>query len=457
MADGKRKVLVVDDEATMRDVLRTRLEAWGYEVELAADAAEGERAAKRSDPWLVLSDVVLPDAGGLDLLAALRDGGAERLVVLMTAYGTVDVAVEAMKRGARDFLTKPLDYRRLRALLDELQREAEQRTTTAKLERELAEGAGLGSLIGASKPMREIFELVRRVAGSDAAALITGESGTGKELLARTIHELSKRSAGPYVAVNAAALPEGLTESELFGHERGAFTGAVASRPGVFEQAHQGTLFLDEISEMPAALQPKLLRAVEERHVRRVGGNREIQLDVRLLAATNRDPRQAIEDGSLRSDLFYRLSVFTLHLPALRERPDDIALLTQHFLRGFNAKHELDIEGVAEPALALMRAFSWPGNVRELRNVVERAAILARSGWIEPSHLPPYVREPPAETAGRLRAARRRHRRRSRAPADPRDARARRLQQGRGGAPARARREDDPQPLRSYGLKVHRK
>ena len=400
MTDEKLKVLVVDDEATMRDVLRTRLEAWGYEVEVAADAAEGERAAKRLDPWLVLSDVVMPDAGGLELLAALRDGDAGRTVVLMTAYGTVDVAVEAMKCGARDFLTKPLDYRRLRALLEELRRESEQRTTTARLERELEEGAGLGPLIGASKPMRDVFDLVRRVAESDAAALITGESGTGKELLARTVHELSRRSAGPYLPVNAAALPEGLTESELFGHERGAFTGAVAGRPGVFEQAHQGTLFLDEISEMPIALQPKLLRAVEERHVRRLGGNREIKLDVRVLAATNRDPREAIEAGNLRSDLYYRLSVFTLHLPALRERPEDVALLTQHFLKGFNAKHELAVEGVSEAALSLLRDFSWPGNVRELRNVVERASILARAGWIEPSHLPPYVREPPAEAQG---------------------------------------------------------
>jgi DNA-binding NtrC family response regulator len=400
MADEKLKILVVDDEATMRDVLRTRLEAWGYEVEVAGDVADGERAAKRLDPWLVLSDVVMQDAGGLELLAALRDGDDDRAVVLMTAYGTVDVAVEAMKRGARDFLTKPLDYRRLRALLDDLRRETEQRSSVAKLERELEAGAGLGSLIGASKPMREIFDLVRRVAESDAAALITGESGTGKELLARTVHELSRRSAGPFVAVNAAALPEGLTESELFGHERGAFTGAVAGRPGVFEQSHQGTLLLDEISEMPVALQPKLLRAVEERQVRRLGGNRELKLDVRLLAATNRDPRQAIEDGSLRSDLFYRLSVFTLHLPPLRERPDDVALLTQHFLRGFNAKHELEVEGVSDAALETMRGFAWPGNVRELRNVVERAAILARSGWIEPSHLPPYVREPPVEAQG---------------------------------------------------------
>jgi len=345
--------------------------------------------------------VVLPDAGGLELLERLRTSeGGEREVVLMTAYGSVDTAVEAMKLGARDFLTKPLDYRRLRSLLEELAREGDRRAETRSLEQRLADGAGLGRLLGTSSGMKEIFELAERLAGSDAAALLTGESGTGKEVLARTIHDLSRRKDGPFVALNAAALPEGLTESELFGHEKGAFTGAVAGRPGVFEQANGGTLFLDEVAEMPIALQPKLLRAVEERKVRRLGSKREIELDVRLLAATNREPRQAIKDGQLRDDLFYRLSVFTLHLPPLRERSEDVALLAQHFLREFNRKHELDVEGVSSAALEAMREFSWPGNVRELRNVVERASILARSGWIEPNHLPPYVREPPADALG---------------------------------------------------------
>jgi len=401
MGEARRRILVVDDEATMRDVLRTRLEAWGYEVELAPDAEAGATAAREFDPWLVLSDVVLPDAGGLELLERLRTSeGGEREVVLMTAYGSVDTAVEAMKLGARDFLTKPLDYRRLRSLLEELAREGDRRAETRSLEQRLADGAGLGRLLGTSSGMKEIFELAERLAGSDAAALLTGESGTGKEVLARTIHDLSRRKDGPFVALNAAALPEGLTESELFGHEKGAFTGAVAGRPGVFEQANGGTLFLDEVAEMPIALQPKLLRAVEERKVRRLGSKREIELDVRLLAATNREPRQAIKDGQLRDDLFYRLSVFTLHLPPLRERSEDVALLAQHFLREFNRKHELDVEGVSSAALEAMREFSWPGNVRELRNVVERASILARSGWIEPNHLPPYVREPPADALG---------------------------------------------------------
>jgi len=400
MADEQLSVLVIDDEATMRDVLRTRLEAWGYRVELAADAASGEREARRSDPWLVLSDVVLPDSSGLELLGRLRADAPARTVILMTAYGSVDAAVEAMKQGARDFLTKPLDYSKLRALLDELRGEQRQHEDARRLDLRLAEGAGLGLLLGSSRPMRELFAIAERVADSDTSALLTGESGTGKELLARTIHDLSRRAGKPFVAVNAAALPEGLTESELFGHERGAFTGAVAARPGVFEQAHGGTLFLDEIAEMPVALQPKLLRALEERQIRRVGASRELNLDVRLLAATNRDARQAIADGSLRADLFYRLSVFTLHLPPLRERRDDIPLLVRHFVKLCNDRHGVAVPGVSAAALELLQAFSWPGNVRELRNVLERAAILARDEWIAPSHLPPYVRQPPAELQG---------------------------------------------------------
>jgi len=400
MADERWKVLVVDDEATMRDVLRTRLEAWGYEVRLAADAKAGEQAAREFAPWVVLSDVVLPDVGGIELLDTLRAGDPQRAVILITAYGTVDAAVEAMKKGARDFLTKPIDYRKLKALLDELQEEDARRQEARRLERVLDDGAGLGLLLGASKAMAEVFALARSVAKSDASAVITGESGTDKELLARTIHDLGRRREGPFVAVNAAALPEGLTESELFGHERGAFTGAIGSRPGVFEQAHKGTLFLDEIGEMPAALQPKLLRALEDQRIRRIGGSREIAVDARVLAATNQDTRKAIGDGSLRRDLFYRLSVFNLHLPPLRERADDIALLAQHFLGGFNEKHELEIEGIDGAALDLLRGFSWPGNVRELRNVIERASILAREGWIRPQHLPPYVRQPPAEALG---------------------------------------------------------
>jgi transcriptional regulator with PAS, ATPase and Fis domain len=250
--------------------------------------------------------------------------------------------------------------------------------------------------------MREVYDLIRSVSVTDAAVIITGESGTGKELAARTIHDLSARSKGPFIAINASAIPENLIESEIFGHEKGSFTGATGTRMGCFELASRGTLFLDEIAEMPMPLQPKLLRVIEDRRVRRLGGSQEIFVDVRVIAATNQSPHGAVENGSLREDLFYRLNVFAVALPPLRERKGDVALLTQHFIREFNAKHGTRIEGIREEALELLKAYSWPGNVRELRNVVERAVILAKGDWIERSHLPAYVINPRESTAGRI-------------------------------------------------------
>lgn len=388
---------MVDDEAAMREVLDMRLQQWGYETHLAASGLEAREVLRQVDPDAVISDVVLPDVSGLDLLRSLQDGKPGRPVVLITAYGTVDTAVEAMKVGAFDFLTKPLDYDKLRATLNAARLEIECRDSAFKLERRLQRGAGLGELVGTSKPMRELFELLQVLANSDASAIITGASGTGKEFAARTIHQLSRRSKGPFVAVNTAAIPEGLTESALFGHVRGAFTGAAGTRPGYFELADGGTLFLDEISEMPASLQPKLLRVVEDGRVRKLGGLREIKVDVRVLAATNRDPEKAIESGRLRRDLYYRLSVFTVPVPLLRNRVEDIPLLAQHFVQAFNEKHGAEVEGVSSEAMDHLRGYSWQGNVRELRNVIERALILARRGWIEAVHLSPFIRNPPAE------------------------------------------------------------
>ncbi len=395
--DRPLSVLVVDDEAAMREVLSMRLEEWGFEVATAADATEAQAEARRLDPEVVISDVVLPEASGLELLELLRAGDPRRPVILITAYGTVDTAVEAMKLGARDFLTKPLDYGKLRSVLEDARDELARRHAVARLESRLDRGAGLGSLVGASASMRQLFEEIRVLAATDASAIVTGESGTGKELVARTLHELSSRRDAPFVAVNGAALPEGLTESELFGHERGAFTGAVATRPGCFELAHGGTLFLDEIAEMPMTLQPKLLRVLEDGRVRRLGGSRESAFDVRVIAATNREPVKAIRDGLLREDLYYRLNVFTLTPPPLRRRREDLPLLAQHLIRRFNAKHGAAVEGISGAAAARLEAYSWPGNVRELRNAMERAVILAKSGWIEPPHLPPFIRDPAAD------------------------------------------------------------
>jgi DNA-binding NtrC family response regulator len=386
------KVLVVDDEPALREVLSLRIDTWGYRVVTAGDAFEAERLLHEAEPDIVLSDVRMPQVTGLELLRRLKGRDAARPVILMTAHGSIDTAVEAMKEGAQDFLTKPLDYTKLHVLLETAASDLRRRREVQGLESSLDEGGGFGLLIGRSRPMQELYATLEVLAASDASALITGESGTGKEVVARTIHELSARRGAPFVAVNSAAIPEGLIESELFGHERGAFTGAVRMREGCFEQADRGTLFLDEIAEMPIALQPKLLRILEDGCVRRLGGSKEIPFDVRVLAATNRPPSVAVEEGSLREDLFYRLNVFELVVPPLRERIDDLPLLTQHFIREFNRKHGMEVAGLRDESRALLEAYPWPGNVRELRNVLERAVIVARSGWVEPSHLPPYFR-----------------------------------------------------------------
>jgi two-component system, NtrC family, response regulator HydG len=384
-------VLVVDDEPALREVLSLRIADWDYEVQTAADVAEAERMLDRQPPDIVLCDVVLPGGSGVELLKRIKRQDDRLPVVMITAHADVDRAVEAMKAGAADFLTKPLDYVMLHALLATAEGELRQRRDSKTLDAHLQRQQGTSGLVGQSRAMRELRRVVEVLASSDASAIITGESGTGKEVVARAIHSLSSRRDKPFIAINAAAIPEGLIESEVFGHEQGAFTGATKSRPGCFELANGGTLFLDEIAEMPISLQPKLLRILEEGRARRLGGSREVAFDVRVLAATNRSAAQAIRDGQLREDLFYRLNVFEIKLPPLRDRPDDVGLLAQHFIREFGRKHGMDVQGVGEAARQLLEAHSWTGNVRELRNVIERAVIVARSGWIEPRHLPPYL------------------------------------------------------------------
>jgi DNA-binding NtrC family response regulator len=388
-------VLVIDDEPAVREVLTLRIEGWGHLVRTAADAEEAEREIVEFRPDVVISDVVLPGLSGLELLARLKAADLDRPVLLITAHGSIDAAVEAMKLGAQDFLTKPLDYGKLRSFLDATASDQRRRGEVRALEARLERGGGLGLLVGESRPMRKLFRLTETLASSDASAVLTGESGAGQGGGARTIHELRARRAGPFVAVNAAAIPEGLIESELFGHEKGAFTGAVQERPGCFEQATGGTLFLDEIGEMPISLQPKLLRILEAGKTRRLGGSRDIAFDVRVIAATNRQPAAAIRSGHLREDLYYRLNVFEIEVPPLRERPGDMALLAQHFVRQFGEKHQMPVAGLRDRTCALLEAYPWPGNVRELRNVIERAVIVARTGWIEPAHLPPYLQVNP--------------------------------------------------------------
>jgi DNA-binding NtrC family response regulator len=391
----KRKILVVDDDNGIRASLALLLQAWGFEPLQASDAKEAARIVEKQDPDIVISDVVMPEMSGLELLRILKAGDPNRPVLLITAQGSIDMAVEAMKQGARDFLTKPLtDLPKLQSLLDDAEHELELRRKAKRLTARMEAEGGLGDFIGNSRPMRDVFALIESVAPKDVSVMIAGESGTGKEVAARTIHRLSRRESKPFVAINAAAIPESLIESELFGHERGAFTGAVATRQGVFEQANGGTLLIDEIAEMPMSLQPKLLRVLADGRVRRLGGNYEFEFDVRVLAATNRDPIKAIEGGKLREDLYYRLNVVPLCLPPLRVRAEDVPVLAQHFINEFNSKHRLQILGTTDEASAMLNAYPWPGNVRELRNVIERSVVLAKGEWIEDKDLPPYVRNP---------------------------------------------------------------
>jgi len=398
----KTRILVVDDEPAMREVLEMLLREWGFEVRLASNGIEGKELAESYDPNIVISDVIMPQISGLDLLRSLKAGNSARSVILVTAQGSIDMAVEAMKQGAQDFVTKPLDYPKLRAILEAAERDIELRQESRKLSSQLEKGAGFGEFVGTSKPMRDVYELIQTLSSSDAFVIVTGESGTGKELVARSIHKLSARSAGAFIAINAAAIPENLMESEIFGHERGAFTGAVGTRAGCFELANQGTLLLDEIAEMPISLQPKLLRVLEDGRIRRLGGRQEFAFDVRVIAATNREPKAAVESGKLREDLYYRLNVFTVALPPLRERRSDIPLLTQHFIREFNRKHNTQVEALRDEALEMLKSYSWRGNVRELKNVMERAVILAKGEWIEPSHLPPYIVSPDSDSTQKL-------------------------------------------------------
>jgi DNA-binding NtrC family response regulator len=394
------KVLVADDEESSRRGLQALLSGWGYEVEEAADGEEALARARSVLPSVVISDLVMPRLDGLGLLRALQQELPFASVILLTGQGTIETAVTAMKEGAYDFLTKPVDVNRLRLLVPKAAERGEALREVAILRRRVREVWGLGKLVGTSGPMQEVYRLVELAAPTPAPVLVTGESGTGKELVARTLHELSPRAKRPFVAVNCAAIPETLLESEIFGHEKGAFTGAMERRAGCFELAHGGTLLLDEIAEMSAATQAKFLRILQEGTVRRLGGKSEIPVDVRVIAATNKDPVKAMKEGTFREDLYYRLNVVSIHVPALRDRREDIPLLVQAFIEEFNAKYDKRIRSVDEAALRRLAANPWPGNVRELRNTLERAAIVCGGELITPAHLPPPTGAAPEGGAG---------------------------------------------------------
>jgi DNA-binding NtrC family response regulator len=387
------RVLIVEDEPAARIGLEQLVKSWGFNAESAADGEEALDKVTTFRPAIVITDLVMPRMDGLELLRALYSQGADVTTLLLTAQGTVETAVEAMKEGAYDYLTKPVDLQRLKILLDKIVERMETLREVKALRRQLREHGTFGTMIGNSPEMRKIYSVVEQASPTGASVLITGESGTGKELVAQTIHQLSPRTSHPFVAINCAAIPETLLESEIFGHEKGAFTGAADRRQGCFELADRGTLFLDEIGEMTPATQVKLLRVLQERTFRRLGGRTEQSVDVRVIAATNVDPLQAVQQGKLREDLFYRLNVFSFRLPPLRERKEDLPLLIQAFITEFNQRNQKNIAGVDHQAMRLLEHYMWPGNVRELRNVIERATILAPGPFIEPKHLPPVLND----------------------------------------------------------------
>lgn len=373
----------------MREVLQVRISEWGFDVRTASTVRAACTLASSFDPHVVVSDLVMPDGTGIGLLESLRANDPDRPVVMITAYGTINTAVQAIKAGAIHFMTKPLDYGALRRLLDEAcARTVRRHQESSNLHPPNAPGSPAETgMLGHSAAMAQLRENVEAAAASDAPVLIVGDSGSGKELVARAIHERSRRNERRFVPVNSSAIPEALAEAELFGFDRGAFTGAINARDGLLEQAHRGTLFLDEITEMPIALQPKLLRVLEDGIVRRVGGSAEMACDVRFLAATNRAPANAVASGRLRHDLLYRLDVLRVHVPPLRERREDILVLATHFLSQCIDRDGDPSPGFTGGALERLVVHEWPGNVRELRNVVERAYAAARREPIEVRHL----------------------------------------------------------------------
>jgi len=384
----KPRILVVDDDAAIRELFSELLQRWGYDVEQTGDGHDALKLVTERHPDVIISDLVMPKLDGLALTRALREESPDTPVIIITGKGTIDAAVEAVREGVFDFVEKPLDPARLKVIL---QRALEKRQTEHEMQvlrRRLGQvDSGVG-LVGQSPAMRRVMDLVEKVAPSKASVVITGQSGTGKEMIARAVHQLSPRRDKPFIATNCSAIPAGLMESEMFGHERGAFTGADQRQLGAWELADGGTLFLDEVGEIPIELQAKFLRVLEEERLRRLGGKSEISIDVRVISATNKDLKEEIRSGRFREDLYFRLNVFHIPLSPLKERRDDIPLLVQHFIDGFGREGGKKLAGLTPQATKVLSEYAWPGNIRELRNTLERAVILCGSAAIDVEHLP---------------------------------------------------------------------
>lgn len=392
------KILIVDDERSMRDVLSIMLKRAGYQVTVAEDGEEAIAQIGKEIFDLVITDLKMPKAGGIEVLKAVKEISPETVVLLITAFASTESAVEAMKRGAYDYLTKPFQVDEVQLIVRNALEKRRLSTENALLKREIASRSSLTQIIGQSEVMQKVLADIKKVADAKSNVLIYGESGTGKELVARAIHYNSSRSRMPFVTVNCSALPETLLESELFGHMKGAFTGAIANKAGLFEVANGGSIFLDEIGETTPAIQVKLLRVIQEREFRRVGGTRDIKVDVRVIAATNRDLRKAVAEGSFREDLYYRLDVIPIHLPPLRMRTGDIPLLAQHFLEQFARANGKPVPSLTPDAMRLLVAHEWKGNVRELENLIERVVAFSTGEIIEEADLQGWLhrRTPPS-------------------------------------------------------------
>jgi two-component system response regulator PilR (NtrC family) len=398
------RLLIVDDESSLLQFLDLLFTENGYEVTTASGVISARAKLAEASFDLVLCDITMPDGSGLDLLREILDGQDERTaVIMMTAYTSTESAVEAMKAGAYDYVSKPFDVEELKLLVERALEKTELYEENVYLRRELQDRYTFSNIIGRSGRMQSIFTLIERVSKTPSTVLIRGESGTGKELIARAIHFNSNRSQARFLSINCGALPENLLESELFGHERGAFTGAVREKQGLFQEASNGTLFLDEIGEMTPSMQVKLLRALQEKTIRRVGGTREESIDVRIIAATNQDLEEQISNGSFREDLFYRINVIPIHLPALRKRREDIPLLAEHFVRKYSVELGTEPVRFSVEAMRLLERYEWPGNVRELENVVERTLALRSGPVVTANDLPPIVsRQPESDDEIRL-------------------------------------------------------
>ncbi len=389
---SKAKVLIVDDEPAARTGLSELVSDWGYETQVAADGEAAWKLTPEFQPSVVISDIFMPRLDGFGLLAKLHEAYPDTAVILLTGQASIEGAMRAvMEEGAFYYFEKPINTRQLNIVLQRAVERSSVKRENIQLRRQLSEHGVFGKLVGASHAMRQLYTTIEQVANSAVSVLITGESGTGKDVVAQTIHQLSSRATNSFIAINCSAIPETLMESELFGHEKGAFTGAITRREGCFELANGGTLFLDEIAEMPITLQAKLLRVLEDRKLRRLGGSKEISVDVRVLTATNKDPHKAVRDNLLREDLLYRLNVIHMELPPLRERRDDISLLVQHMIDALRERHGRTARLVSQEVMEILVRYAWPGNVRELRNVIEHAVVVCDGTTIEKQHLPPQL------------------------------------------------------------------